>query len=174
MESKVYLSAGSNVGDRISYLKSALSKANSKNDISVQNISSIYETLPFGKTDQNNFKNIVISLRTTLSYLELFKEIKNIEKEIGRSKTERWGPREIDIDILLFDDKIIDTDKLTIPHKGILERDFVVKPLLEIEPEISHPVKQKKIKDLLYLLASKTIINKTPNSILGITEITDE
>jgi 2-amino-4-hydroxy-6-hydroxymethyldihydropteridine diphosphokinase len=174
MESKVYLSAGSNVGDRISYLKSALVKLNSNNRISVQKISSIFETLPFGKTDQNNFMNIALRLLTSFTPFELFDEIKNIETEIGRSKTERWGPREIDLDILLFDNIMIENDELVIPHKGILERDFVVKPLLEIEPEISHPVKQKKIKDLLYLFTNKTIINKSPNSILGITEITDE
>ena len=174
MESKVYLSAGSNVGDKISYLKSALIKLSSNKNIALQKISSLYETLPFGKTDQNNFMNIVFSLLTSYSPIDLFNEIKQIESEIGRSKTERWGPREIDLDILLFDNMIIENDHIVIPHKGLLERDFVIKPLLEIEPEISHPVKHKKIKDLLYLLTSKTIINKSPNSILGITEITDE
>ena len=87
------------------------------------------------------------------------KLLKNIENKIGRTKTEKWGPREIDLDILLFDNLVFSENDLTIPHKGIQERDFVMVPLIEIEPEIVHPVLKDKIKNII-LKADKNIIGK--------------
>jgi 2-amino-4-hydroxy-6-hydroxymethyldihydropteridine diphosphokinase len=174
MESKVYISAGSNVGDRYAFLAKAVENLKQHDMIKLDRISSFYETLPYGNFNQNNFINLVLSLRTTLVPKELFDYLKIIEKKIGRTESEKWGPREIDLDILLFDDLIYKDDVLTIPHPELLKRDFVVEPLLEIEPEITHPVEQKKIKDLLYLLESKTIVNKKVKTIFESTELKNE
>ena len=174
MESKVYLSLGSNVGNKMAYVSEACQKLNEHGMIKIDNASSIYETLPYGNSDQGNFINLVLSINTSLRPKELFVYLKQVERAIGRNDSERWGPREIDLDILLFDDLVYKDRSLTIPHPELLKRDFVVEPLLEIEPEIYHPAEQKKIKDLLYLLESKTIIHKKPNTIFESTEITNE
>ena len=174
MESKVFISAGSNVGNKMAFLAEACERLNEHSMIKLDNVSSIYETLPYGNSNQGNFVNLVLSIRTSMRPKELLVYLKQIERAIGRSESERWGPREIDLDILLMDDLIYNDDILTIPHPELLKRDFVVDPLLEIEPEITHPVEQKKIKDLLYLLESKTIIHKKLNTIFESTEVTNE
>ena len=122
-------------------------------------ISSVYETEPYGVKDQDDFLNVVVKINTEYSPVDLFSLLKSIEKDLGREKTIKWGPREIDLDILLFDNLVFSENDLTIPHKGIQERDFVMVPLTEIEPEIVHPVLKDKIKNII-LKADKNIIGK--------------
>jgi 2-amino-4-hydroxy-6-hydroxymethyldihydropteridine diphosphokinase len=116
--------------------------------VSVVSRSSLYETAPVGETDQPPFLNNAVGVETVLSPRELLAVIKEIEKIIGRTPTYRWGPREIDIDILLYDDLVINEPGLTIPHPRMHERAFVLVPLSEIAPIAVHPVLGKSIGTL--------------------------
>jgi len=143
----VYIGIGSNLGDREENCERAI-KLLIKNGITVTKRSSMIETEPWGVKEQPKFINMAVELETCLKPDELLHLLKNIEGEVGRSTTTRWGPREIDLDILLYNDLIMKTPELEIPHPGIKEREFVLKPLAEIAPGKIHPVLQKTIKDL--------------------------
>ncbi len=156
----VFLSLGSNKGDRLKYLNEALNFLNRLKNSSVQKVASIYETLPLGFEEQENFYNTAVLLKTELNPFELLRQIKEIEKEVGRTKSFRWGPREIDIDILLFGNSVIETEELTVPHKYLTERDFAIVPLLEIKDDVIHPVSKKNLSNYLALIDSKQIIHK--------------
>lgn len=110
--------------------------------------SGIYETKPWGNVKQSNFFNMCIEFRTTLNPQELLTKIKNVEVQLGRVKREKWGPREIDIDILFYEDQIISDPELTIPHKYLHERAFVLIPLAEIAPNLVHPILRASISEL--------------------------
>jgi 2-amino-4-hydroxy-6-hydroxymethyldihydropteridine diphosphokinase len=127
--------------------------------------SDVYETLPYGKKEQPDFLNAVISLDTDKDPLRLFQYIKDAEKQVGRTPSEKWGEREIDIDILFYEDEIIDNDTLTIPHKGIAYRDFVLKPLADIAPDFIHPQLNKSVTELLNEVTEKNIIRIFPGKI---------
>ena len=156
---KVFIGLGSNVGNRLLNIEKAIDLINENSNCKVVKTSSIFESVAFGVKEQNNFLNSVVCIETDFDPANLLKLLKNIENKIGRTKTEKWGPREIDLDILLFDNLILSENNLTIPHKGIQERDFVMVPLTEIEPEIVHPVLKDKIKNII-LKAHKNIIGK--------------
>ena len=143
----VYIGIGSNLGDREENCERAI-KLLIKNGITVTKRSSMIETEPWGVKEQPKFINMAVELETRLKPDELLHLLKNIEGEVGRSTTTRWGPRVIDLDILLYNDLIMKTPELEIPHPGIKEREFVLKPLAEIAPGKIHPVLQKAIKDL--------------------------
>lgn len=147
MKHHLFLATGSNLGDRQHNLHSALQAI--RRIAEVEKISSIYETEPWGYTDQPAFLNQVIAATTPLSPFEVLNSIKSMEGEIGRTPTFRYGPRVIDIDILLYDDLIVDDDRLTLPHPRMTERAFVMVPLDEIAPQHLHPVFQQTIHDLL-------------------------
>jgi 2-amino-4-hydroxy-6-hydroxymethyldihydropteridine diphosphokinase len=129
---RVYLSLGSNIGDRKKYLTHAISLLGENPKIKLGKISSIYETIAQGFTDQADFLNIVLEVETQLSPLELLELGQKIEQELDRKKLFHWGPRTIDIDIISYDDLQMDSDRLIIPHKEALNRAFVLLPLLEI------------------------------------------
>ena len=156
----VFIGIGSNEGDKKANVKSAIDLIKHLGDCKVEKVSSAYETLPFGDIKQNNFLNAVIKITTTFKPQELFIELKQIEKKLGRIVREKWGPREIDLDILFFNDLIFSDEIITLPHKGIIYRDFVLVPLTEIEPELIHPVFNKKVVDVVLDLKTKNIINK--------------
>jgi 2-amino-4-hydroxy-6-hydroxymethyldihydropteridine diphosphokinase len=120
-----------------------------------------------GNTNQENFVNSVIKTKTNYSLIDLFHFLKNIEKELGRSKTEKWGDREIDLDILFFNDLVYSDDMISVPHKGITQRDFVLIPLCEIEPEIIHPELKQKICDISVPDSEKCVIQKLPVNLLS-------
>ncbi|ADL67952.1 2-amino-4-hydroxy-6-hydroxymethyldihydropteridine pyrophosphokinase [Thermoanaerobacterium thermosaccharolyticum DSM 571] len=130
-----YMSIGSNVGDREGYLKSALIKL-TKNSVIIEKVSPIYETEPVGYKEQGKFLNAVVQTKTELKPHELLKVINTVEKELGRERLIRWGPRTIDIDILLYGDVTINDDDLKIPHERMWERAFVLVPLNDIAPNI--------------------------------------
>jgi len=130
--SESFLSMGSNLGDRLGYLKKALSLLSSHPSITVSNVSSVYETDPVGYTKQDNFLNLVCRVETDLSPLALLAYSMTIEQILHRERTIRFGPRTIDVDILTYDELVIRTDELTLPHPRMRERLFVQIPLHEI------------------------------------------
>ena len=129
---KVYLSLGTNIGDREQNLKQAVEMLHSKDDIEVKAVSSIYETDPVGFLDQPSFLNIAVYIETNLSSQETLKICQSIENELGRVREIRWGPRIIDLDILLYNNDNIEVENLVVPHPRMYERAFVLVPLLEI------------------------------------------
>ncbi len=128
--------------------------------------SSIYETKPYGVKEQDNFLNAVIKISTSSNLSQLFIFLKNIEDELGRKSNTKWGPREIDLDLLFFNDIVYSDEKIIIPHKEIELRDFVLTPLCEIAPDLFHPVLNQKISDICIDEKNKTIIAKIQDKIL--------
>jgi 2-amino-4-hydroxy-6-hydroxymethyldihydropteridine diphosphokinase len=136
MKSIVYISLGTNVGDRENYLKEAIESLKQHPSMQLESVSSIYETDPVGYIDQPNFLNLVVKIFTSLSPQELLEVTQTIENELGRKREIRWGPRTIDLDILLYNHENIETDQLRIPHPRMFERSFVLIPLKEINSQI--------------------------------------
>jgi len=143
-----YIGIGSNLGNRQKNCLRAIELLQKK-DIIVTKRSSLYETEPWGVKDQPRFINMAVEIDTSLEPKELLKILKNIEKELGREKSSKWGPRIIDLDILLFDDIILNKDNLKIPHPLMHERDFVLRPLCEIAPDIYHPLLKMSMHELM-------------------------
>ncbi|MBV9850003.1 MAG: 2-amino-4-hydroxy-6-hydroxymethyldihydropteridine diphosphokinase [Armatimonadetes bacterium] len=134
-----YVGLGANLGDREAAIEAALRALHWPPDVMVVRRSSLYETAPVGVTDQPDFLNAVAELRTTLSPRELLARILQLERQLGRVRTQRWGPRVIDIDILLYGDEALAEPGLTVPHPRMAERAFVLRPLAEIAPEAKLP-----------------------------------
>jgi 2-amino-4-hydroxy-6-hydroxymethyldihydropteridine diphosphokinase len=128
-------------------------------------VSPVYETHPYGNIKQADFLNAVIAVSTNMDLNSFFDHIKEAERKTGRTPSEKWGEREIDIDILLFGNEIISNDIITIPHKGMAERDFVLQPLSDIAPDLLHPVLKKTIRELLKEVTEKNIIRIFPGKI---------
>ncbi|MEY3027929.1 MAG: 2-amino-4-hydroxy-6-hydroxymethyldihydropteridine diphosphokinase [Methylophilaceae bacterium] len=160
----VYLGLGSNQSDPINQIKNATELIEKIETSKITKKSSLYESLPVGYLDQPNFINQVISLQTSLSPAELFERFQQIEFQLKRVKKIVNGPRTIDIDILLFNQEIILTKDLTIPHPRMLDRAFVMIPLLEIEPNILVP-KISNLKEILGKLDIKTLTKIDDQSI---------
>ena len=160
----VYLGLGSNQSDPINQIKNATKLIEKIETSKIIKKSSLYESLPVGYLDQPNFINQVISLQTSLSPVELFERFQQIEFQLKRVKKIVNGPRTIDIDILLFNQEIILTNDLTIPHPRMLDRAFVMIPLLEIEPNILVP-KISNLKEILGKLDKKTLTKIDDQSI---------
>lgn len=149
MKHRVYLGLGSNVGHRIEFIAAAIRGLADFPATVVDAVSSVYETEPVGNVPQSDFLNLAVSIHTDLTAEEFHKKMKWLEREVGRNDSERWGPREIDIDLLLFDAVVIQTDALHIPHAEMINRKFVLQPLSEIAPMALHPVARKTIEELV-------------------------
>ncbi|ACD66798.1 2-amino-4-hydroxy-6-hydroxymethyldihydropteridine pyrophosphokinase [Sulfurihydrogenibium sp. YO3AOP1] len=152
---EVYLGLGSNVGDRLLNLNKAIELLSEK--IQILKKSKIYISKAVGYTDQPDFYNMVLYGKTDLSPEELFNFIKDVEKNAGRVYRFHWGPREIDIDILFYNDLVFKSDKLNIPHPRLHERDFVLLPLIELNPKLFHPVLNKRVSDLKEFMENSVI-----------------
>jgi 2-amino-4-hydroxy-6-hydroxymethyldihydropteridine diphosphokinase len=134
-----YLGLGSNLGDRKANLEQAIQKLAVHPKVKISKISSFHETVPVGYEAQPDFLNAVVEVETTLDPKQLLDLALSIETSMGRKRTIRWGPRVIDIDILLYDNEHIEEDGLSIPHPRMLERRFVVEPLAEVAPDLKLP-----------------------------------
>jgi 2-amino-4-hydroxy-6-hydroxymethyldihydropteridine diphosphokinase len=144
----IYIGLGTNLGDRVGNLHAAI--AAMPPAVIVLRQSKIYETTPWGFHDQPDFLNQVIKARTNLAPLDLLHYLKDIEKRLGRKETFRYGPRLIDLDILFYDDLILELPELSIPHPHMAERAFVLAPLAEIIPNFRDPLSGKRLVDLLH------------------------
>ncbi|MGL4652416.1 2-amino-4-hydroxy-6-hydroxymethyldihydropteridine diphosphokinase [Cetobacterium sp.] len=147
-QNKAYLSIGTNIGNLKENLENAIELINRLENTSITKISSLLETEPFGDVVQDNFLNACLEIKTLFTPQELLKELLNIELELGRVRDIKWGPRVIDLDILLFNDMIIQDENLAIPHPWMCERSFVLDPLSEIAPNVIHPLEKKYISTL--------------------------
>jgi len=169
MRNLVYLSLGSNIGDREASLRDAIARLQTVGRVA--SVSSFYETEPVEFTDQGWFLNCAVALDTTKTPEQLMAAILQIEHEMGRQRLQRKGPRVIDIDILLFSDKIVDSSELTIPHPAMQERRFVLQPLAEIAQEARHPVLKKTVRELLDALPAGQTVRKQQDKQPRITRI---
>jgi 2-amino-4-hydroxy-6-hydroxymethyldihydropteridine diphosphokinase len=143
----IYIALGSNIGDRLENLKQAVASLSPQMDVKAK--SHIYETLPWGYEDQPKFLNQVLKAQTYLEPEPLLKHIKRLEVALGRQVSFRNGPRLIDIDILFYDDLVLNTPILTLPHPRLHERGFVLLPLMDIAPDLVHPVTKKSVREML-------------------------
>ncbi|XJZ27401.1 2-amino-4-hydroxy-6-hydroxymethyldihydropteridine diphosphokinase [Bacillota bacterium Lsc_1132] len=158
MENTAFIGLGSNIGDRYHYLVKAIQFLAEHPEIILVNYSSIYETDPVGFEDQDLFLNMVVEVKTSLSAEKLLAVCLEIELRLGRKREVRWGPRTIDLDILLYNQENIETEKLMIPHPRMAERAFVVVPLLEVKPAIQFPGKERFLDvDLTRLLETEGV-----------------
>src|SRR6266540_4448845 len=143
----VYLALGSNLGDRLANLKQAIDSLTPQMEVKAK--SSVYETPPWGYEDQPKFLNQVIKVKTYLDPENLLKHLKRLEVALGRKESFPNGPRLIDLDILFYDDLVLNTAALVIPHPRLHERAFVLLPLMDIDPNLVHPVNKKSVHELL-------------------------
>jgi 2-amino-4-hydroxy-6-hydroxymethyldihydropteridine diphosphokinase len=150
MEHTVYLALGTNLGDRVANLRVAIEAL--PPTVHPLAFSPIYETAPWGVTDQPNFLNQVIRAETSHSPQELLVYLKKLEQKLGRRPAVRYGPRQIDLDILFYDDLVFETPELTIPHPRLAERAFVLIPLADLSPVLNHPVLNKTVRELVKMV----------------------
>jgi 2-amino-4-hydroxy-6-hydroxymethyldihydropteridine diphosphokinase len=155
---EIYLALGSNLGDRMSNLTTAVQHLSQK--LTIKKVSSVYETEPIYYEKQPLYLNAALSAVTRLDPFELYRFVKSIESNLGRQPSFRNAPRTIDIDILFYGDRIIETPELTVPHPRIAERAFVLVPLAEIAPGLVHPVTHEKISKLLAEVEGKDGVSK--------------
>ncbi|MCF7858199.1 MAG: 2-amino-4-hydroxy-6-hydroxymethyldihydropteridine diphosphokinase [Candidatus Cloacimonetes bacterium] len=142
-----YLGIGSNLGKKAVNIRKAIDLISKLPKLKVIRTSTIITTKPFGKINQPDFKNCVLELKTEVSPTSLLKRCLEIEEQLGRIRKEKWGPRIIDIDILLYNDEVIKTKSLILPHPGLHKREFVLISLNELCPDLIHPILKKSIKD---------------------------
>lgn len=145
---RVFLGLGSNIGERVANLDEAIARLDAHKNISVIKRSSIIETEPYGNVDQDKFMNMCVEIETDLTPVTLLETVLKVEQDMGRTRIIDWGPRNIDIDILLYEDLEINLVDLDIPHAEMHKRLFVLEPLAEIAPDVIHPTSGLTIKAL--------------------------
>ncbi len=150
-----YIALGSNMGDKKAYLDGAVEELNGIQGCQVEKVSQYLVTAPYGGVEQDDFLNGCLRLKTLLSPEELLDKLHEIEKKAHRERIVRWGPRTLDLDILMYDDLVLEDEDLIIPHVEMQKRDFVLKPLSEIAPNLRHPIYQKTVSQMLQELESK-------------------
>ncbi len=146
-EHTVYLALGSNLGDRLANLKQAIDSLTPQMEVKAK--SSVYETPPWGYEDQPKFLNQVVKAKTYLDPEPLLKHLKRLEVALGRQASFPNGPRLIDMDILFYDELILNTPSLVIPHPRLHERGFILLPLMELNPDLIHPLSKKSVREMV-------------------------
>jgi 2-amino-4-hydroxy-6-hydroxymethyldihydropteridine diphosphokinase len=146
----VYLSLGTNLGDRFGNLSRAVEQL--REHLTVTAVSPVYSTEAWGYKDQPSFINACVAAMTSLSPRELLKVVKGIERDMGRTPTRHWGPRLIDIDIIFYNGQVVDEPDLVVPHPHVAERAFVLAPLADIIPNFAHPVTGVTVQDMLEVI----------------------
>lgn len=144
-----YVALGSNMGDKMAYLDGAVSFLADRQEIRIERVSDYLITEPYGVTDQDEFLNGCVCLRTLLPPHELLAVLQDAEQKAGRKRTRHWGPRTLDLDLLFYDDLLMWEDDLVIPHPEISKREFVLKPMVQIAPYFVHPLKRKTMMQML-------------------------
>jgi dihydroneopterin aldolase/2-amino-4-hydroxy-6-hydroxymethyldihydropteridine diphosphokinase len=155
-----FIGIGSNLGDKEKNIEDAIRLISESGFTKIVKISSLYKTEPVGYVKQDWFVNAVIKVKTKLSPKELLDSLSEIEKDLGRERVKKWGPRIIDLDILFYDKLILNEEGVTIPHPHLHERNFVLKPFCKIEPEFIHPILNKSILMLYNELQKKEKVIK--------------
>ena len=162
---KAFIAFGSNMGDKEDYLEKGLKELKEHPLCREGKISGIYRTTPYGGVEQDDFLNGVLQLDTLLGPFELLEKMQQVEKQAGRERKVHWGPRTLDLDLLLYDDRIIDSETLTVPHPDMQNRDFVLVPLCEIAPFARNPATGRTVKQMLEMLqmgGERHVMDKEP------------
>lgn len=157
MKHIAYIALGSNLAERETYLSRAIHLLKNQQAVNVVDQSSVYETEPVGYTDQNDFLNMVIKVQTSLSPYELLEQCQSIEQELGRERLVKWGPRTIDLDILLYNREKVELDRLKVPHPHMHERAFVMVPLAELDKSIEIPGLNQTASEVLARLPEEDV-----------------
>ncbi len=157
MKNSVYIGIGSNLGDREANLFAAVDALRRVDMVAVSRCSSLYESAPVGPA-QPRFLNAVVELSCCCEPLRLLSLLKQLERDLGRQRRKRWGPREIDLDILLWDDEVIAEPSLQVPHLELHKRRFALEPLCELAPDLRHPITGELIKNLLGKLGPQDVV----------------
>jgi 2-amino-4-hydroxy-6-hydroxymethyldihydropteridine diphosphokinase len=160
MMSRVYIGIGSNLGDREFLVRKAVEALRQLPQTNVSGVSSLYDTEPVGETEQPPFLNAVAWIETELPARDLLWQMLLIEKRMGRVRSKRWGPRPIDLDLLFYDDELIDEPDLQVPHPEAHRRAFVLFPLLELDPNFRHPVTGETVRRMIQKLPPNPPVRK--------------
>lgn len=152
---QVFLAVGSNIGDTRAYIEEGIRALNKREDIRVKRVSELIVTAPYGGVEQDDFLNGALEIETLLEPDELLEVLHRVEQEAGRTREIHWGPRTLDLDIIFYGDRIYESDTLTIPHRDMVNRSFVLQPLSEIAPGFLHPVYHKSVMELWEKLEGK-------------------
>ncbi len=145
----VFVGIGANLGDREKTLRLSVEQLHARPDVRVVGASPVYESAPVGVTDQPEFLNAVLKVETRLSARDFLDWLLHVEKQFGRVREKKWGPRTLDLDILLFDQQVIDEPGLQVPHPYMLKRGFVMAPLFDLAPQAVHPAFLKTVAELI-------------------------
>ncbi|RWZ51279.1 2-amino-4-hydroxy-6-hydroxymethyldihydropteridine diphosphokinase [Halobacillus fulvus] len=154
---RAFIALGSNLDTREQFLSEAIGHLERHPEIQIVQKSSVYETAPVGYTDQSDFLNMVALIRTSLSPAALLDYCQSIEADLGRKRVVKWGPRTIDLDILLYDDESVEEEHLTIPHPHMHERAFVMVPLADVDPDVIIPRLERSAKDVIAELPEEDV-----------------
>lgn len=158
---RVFVGLGSNLGDRAGMLNRAAKEISKIAGLRVVQWSPVYETDPVGKPDQPKFLNAACEIQTGLAPAELMAELLAVENRLGRTRGERWGPREIDLDILLYDGVVRAEPEVTVPHPELEQRRFVLVPLRELDPDLVHPVSGMTVSELAEACSGQGRVQRT-------------
>ena len=162
---RVFVSLGSNIGDRLRFLQKAVDALGNASGFKVRAASPVYETEPVGKKDQRRFLNAAVELESLLSPDSILVKLKQIERAVGRTPSQRWGPREIDLDLIYIGDLVVQSPTLTLPHPEAAVRRFVLAPLAEIAPNFVDPLRKRTLRDMLSNCLDECEVSKTSSMI---------